>query len=89
MNLHGNARLTPAGRGLLCRRVRVDGWRVADAAFAAGVSQRCNGTSARLRACVNVQLLCGDLEWCTRLCSCGLRRARLRGEPSPVVSSRR
>lgn len=40
MNLHGNARLTPAGRGLLCRRVRVDGWRVADAALAAGVSQR-------------------------------------------------
>lgn len=40
MNLHGNARLTPASRGLLCRRVRCDGWTVAEAAFAAGVSQR-------------------------------------------------
>ena len=40
MNLHGNARLTPASRELLCRRVRDDGWTVAEAAFAAGVSER-------------------------------------------------
>lgn len=40
MNLHGNARLTPASRELLCRRVREDGWTVAEAAFAAGVSER-------------------------------------------------
>lgn len=40
MNLHGNARLSPASRELLCRRVRDEGWTVAEAAFAAGVSER-------------------------------------------------
>lgn len=40
MELHGNARLTPASRELLCRRVRDDGWTVVEAAFAAGVSER-------------------------------------------------
>jgi len=40
MELHGNARLTPASRELLCRRVRADGWTVAESAFAAGVSER-------------------------------------------------
>jgi transposase InsO family protein len=40
MNLHGNARLCPASRELLCRRVREDAWTVAEAAFAAGVSER-------------------------------------------------
>ena len=40
MSLHGNARLSPPSRGLLCRRVREDGWTVAEAAFAAGVSDR-------------------------------------------------
>jgi len=40
MNLHGNARLTPVSRELLCRRVRAEGWTVAEAAFAAGVSER-------------------------------------------------
>ena len=35
MNLHGNARLCPASRELLCRRVREDAWTVAEAAFAA------------------------------------------------------
>lgn len=40
MNLHGNARLCPVSRELLCRRIRVDGWTVAEAAFAAGVSER-------------------------------------------------
>ncbi len=40
MNLHKNARLTPQGRALLTRRVRDEGWRVAQAAEAAGVSKR-------------------------------------------------
>lgn len=40
MKLHGNARLTPHGRELMCRRVRCDGWPVADAAAAAGCSER-------------------------------------------------
>lgn len=40
MNLHGNARLTPVSRELLCRRVRTDGWTVAEAAFAVGVCER-------------------------------------------------
>jgi transposase len=40
MELHGNARLTPHGRTLMCRRVRHDGWTVAAAAGAAGCSER-------------------------------------------------
>ena len=40
MRLHGNARLTPAGRDLVCRRVRHKGWTVAEAAEAAGCSER-------------------------------------------------
>jgi len=40
MNLHGNARLSPWSRQLMCERVRLDGWTVADAAEAAGVSER-------------------------------------------------
>lgn len=40
MNLHANARLTPHGRTLMCRRVREQGWTVADAAEAAGCSER-------------------------------------------------
>lgn len=40
MKLHGNARLTPFQRDLMCRRVRDDGWTVEDAADAAGCSQR-------------------------------------------------
>ena len=39
MNVHKNARLTPAGRALLCRRVEI-GWTVKAASEAAGVSQR-------------------------------------------------
>ena len=39
MNVHKNARLTPSGRALLARRVE-SGWRVKDAAAAAGVSER-------------------------------------------------
>jgi transposase InsO family protein len=40
MKLHGNAKLTPFQRMLLCTRVRDDGWTVARAAAAAGCSQR-------------------------------------------------
>ncbi|MEM8760329.1 MAG: IS481 family transposase [Pseudomonadota bacterium] len=40
MNVHKNARMTHHGRVLLVRRVRQEAWRVADAAEAAGVSER-------------------------------------------------
>lgn len=40
MKLHGNARLTPRGRTLMCERVREHGWTIADAALAAGCSER-------------------------------------------------
>jgi len=40
MNRYKNARMTPFGRALLIRRVREEGWRVAHAAQAAGVSER-------------------------------------------------
>jgi transposase InsO family protein len=40
MRVHANARLTPAGRRLLCHRVIDEGWTVAAAAEAAGCSQR-------------------------------------------------
>jgi transposase len=40
VKLHGNARLAPVGRDLMCRRVREEGWTVAEAAEAAGCSER-------------------------------------------------
>lgn len=40
MELHGNARLCPFQRQLMCTRVRHDGWTVTDAAAAAGCSER-------------------------------------------------
>jgi len=40
MRLHGNARLTPSGRLLLCTRVIEERWTVAEAADAAGCSER-------------------------------------------------
>ena len=40
MKLHGNARLTPGQRRLLCQRVDEEHWTVADAADAAGLSER-------------------------------------------------
>lgn len=40
MEIHGNARLLPRQRALLCERVRFEGWTVADAADAFGVSER-------------------------------------------------
>ena len=51
MKLHGNARLSPKGRLLLCRRVLDEGWALAAAAEAAGVSERTAGKwLARYRA---------------------------------------
>jgi transposase InsO family protein len=41
VELHGNARLTPFQRALMCSRVREEGWTVAEAAEAAGCSTRC------------------------------------------------
>jgi transposase InsO family protein len=40
MKLHGNARTCPHSRLLLCRRVLVEGWSLAAAGEAAGVSER-------------------------------------------------
>ena len=40
MNIHKHARMTVHGRALLVHRVKVEGWRVADSAQAAGVSAR-------------------------------------------------
>lgn len=40
MNIHKNARLTPAGRALLVSRVETQGWTVKDASRCAGVSRR-------------------------------------------------
>ena len=40
MELHGNARLSPFQRELLCRRVEEEGWTALEAAEAAGCSER-------------------------------------------------
>lgn len=40
MEIHGNARLLPRQRALLCQRVRLEGWTIVDAAEAFGVSTR-------------------------------------------------
>ena len=40
MNIHKNARLTPQGQLLMVLRIEDEGWKVADAAAAAGLSQR-------------------------------------------------
>ncbi len=40
MKLHGNARLTPVQRRLLCQRIAEEQWSVSDAADAAGISER-------------------------------------------------
>jgi transposase len=47
MKLHGNAKLSPKGRPLLCRRVLEQGWSLAQAAEAAGVSERTAGVWVR------------------------------------------
>src|SRR5205823_136032 len=43
MKLHANARLSVKGRELLVDRVELDGWSLARAAEAAGVSERTSG----------------------------------------------
>lgn len=51
MKLHGNARLCPYQRDLMCRRVRYEQWTVDDAAEAAGCSARtCQKWLARFDA---------------------------------------
>jgi hypothetical protein len=40
MKLHANAKLGPKGRLVICRRVLEQGWSLAEAAEAAGVSDR-------------------------------------------------
>ncbi len=40
MNVHANARLSPKGRLIMCRRVVEEGWSLTEAAEAAGVSER-------------------------------------------------
>src|SRR5580704_4446529 len=40
MNIHKNARLTPQGRLLMVLRIEEEGWKVADAASTAGLSER-------------------------------------------------
>ena len=40
MQCHANARLSPIGRRLLIDRIEVQGWRVAEAAEASGISER-------------------------------------------------
>lgn len=40
MEIHGNARLLPRQRALLCERVRIEGWTVSDSAESLGVSVR-------------------------------------------------
>ena len=51
MNIHGNARLAPHGRALMCQRVLDGGWTVEAAAEAAGCSERtCYRWLARYKA---------------------------------------
>lgn len=40
MQIHGNARLLPRQRALMCERVRHEGWSIEEAADAFGVSSR-------------------------------------------------
>jgi transposase InsO family protein len=51
MKLHGNARLSPKGRLLICKRVIEQEWSLTEAAEAAGVSERsCSKWLTRYRA---------------------------------------
>jgi len=47
MKLHANAKLGPKGRLVICRRVIEQGWSLAEAAEAAGVSERTAGKWTR------------------------------------------
>ena len=51
MKVHGNAKLHPNGRLLMCQRVIEQGWSLTEAAEAAGVSERtCSKWLARYRS---------------------------------------
>ncbi len=50
MKVHKHARMTVHGRYLLVCRVRQEGWRVKDAAAAAGISARTGREAARAAA---------------------------------------
>jgi transposase InsO family protein len=67
---HRNARLTPYGRLLLCKRVEVQGWSIREAAAAAGVSRQTAGKwLARWRA----EGACGLLDRSSRPLHIALR----------------
>ena len=67
---HRNARLTPHGRLLLCKRVEVQGWSIREAAAAAGVSRQTAGKwLARWRA----EGACGLLDRSSRPLRIALR----------------
>ncbi|HET6580105.1 MAG TPA: IS481 family transposase, partial [Gemmatimonadales bacterium] len=58
MKVHGNAKLHPNGRLLMCQRVIEQGWSLTEAAEAAGVSERtCSKWLARYRSEGRVGLL--------------------------------
>jgi transposase len=62
MKLHGNAKLSPKGRLLLCRRVEEEGWSLTAAAAAAGVSER---TAAKWRGRFRAEGEAGLVDRCS------------------------
>ena len=100
---HRNARLTPHGRLLLCRRIEAQGWRVCEAASAAGISRqtaskwlarwRCEGTSG-LWSIAPHGRCASPCAWsvscCAGLCCCACASAAARpGSPGGPASPRR
>jgi transposase-like protein len=95
MNIHKNARLTRQGRLLLVRRVEELGWRIAEAAKAAGISQRQgyrwlaryrSGGAAELRDRSSAPGCCRHCIAAERISEItGLRRQRMSG---PVIARR-
>jgi hypothetical protein len=79
MLLHGNARLTPFQRSLLCVRVREEGWTVAEAAEAAGCAER---TAYRWLARHDAGEAMLDRSSAPKTCPTGRRR---RSKPSSSV----
>lgn len=64
---HRNVRLTPHGRLLPCQRIELHGWKLCEAAAAAGVSRQTAGKwLARWRA----EGAAGLLDRSSRPCSC-------------------
>lgn len=53
MSLHADATLSPLGRQPLCERIRLEGWKVAEAAFAANVRAHRLPLARPLRQTVN------------------------------------